>query len=780
MPSTTTADLAALLRDAAIEYARRGLRVIPLYPLTRELVCTCRAGAECGNSSGKHPWLREWQKKATTDERQILHWWRERPLSGIGIATGAGSGIIALDVDPRHNGDETLRTLIASYGELPATPINLTGSGGQHYCFRHPGRPVPNDAQGALGPGLDIRGDGGLIVVEPSLHYGGRCYAWDVEAHLFDIPPAAMPDWMVSMLCGRSGKPSTAPLPDRIPQGQRNSALASLGGAMRRRGASEQAILAALAQENSDRCDPPLSAEELEQIARSVGRYSPEPDLRVNLRKTQGGGGEQVTVDLTQFPCTDLGNAERLLALHGPDLRYVPPWRSWITWDGQSWVKNSDASAIGVHFGAAYRMAAEMVRETAAQMERKQVDDAIRKGWRSHIKSSEGHGKLSACLEVAARYSGISIEELDSHPHLLPVANGTIDLRTRELLPHRRENYITRLVDIPYDPGALCPTWERFMRDIFPQGEELANWVWRALGYCLTGEVSERVVFFLWGGGRNGKSTLLEAFADLVSPYAACIDSKVILTRRFDDGSSHELAQLPGKRYVFTSETGQGRSLNEARIKALSGSDTIQACAKYEAPFSFRPQFKLFLATNSKPVIRGADDAIWVRIRLIPFERRFYTSEEERAGMPDAIQADRTLRDRLRAELPGALARCVRSACEWYADGLGTERHVTEATASYREDSDVMGDFLRERCRTGRGLYCRSSKLWTAYQAWCERNGENKGTRKAFGQLLQIHGFEPFDYGRHDKAHWRGIDVIDSAEEEEEQGEEGYEPGATG
>ncbi len=290
------------LCEAAVDYATRlGWRIVPNYEVGPDGLCSCAARANCANP-GKHPRLSGWPDKATSDERQIRHWWREWPNSPVGVATGAGSRIFALDVDPRHGGDGTLRELEASYGELPPTVINLTGGGGCHYVFEHPGGTVPNVAGGALGPGLDIRGDGGQILVEPSPHASGRQYAWDAAGHPFDMKPAPAPGWILALLAAKSERKPAGAVAERIPEGGRNAALASLAGTMRRRGMGEREICAALLVTNSERCDPPLPVDEVEKIAASIARYEPRPDLRVSLPPRPATSSPAATA-----PATDAG-----------------------------------------------------------------------------------------------------------------------------------------------------------------------------------------------------------------------------------------------------------------------------------------------------------------------------------------------------------------------------------------------------------------------------------------------------------------------------------------
>ncbi len=259
----------------AARYARRGWPIFPLHTPVADGGCSCRRS--CGRDQGKHPRTLHGLSDATTDPDRIRAWWAMWPEANIGLATGAVSGLFVLDVDEATGGWDTLNALQARHGHLPDTPAVITGSLGVHLYFRHPGGRVPNSV-GKLGPGLDVRGDGGFVVAPPSLHRSGRRYASDTEWHPDRVPLAEAPAWLVALVVEPvTGTPPAAPLGDGelIAAGQRNTVLTSLAGTMRRRGFTAGAIRAALTVENVARCRPPLSEAEVAQIAGSVARYAP-------------------------------------------------------------------------------------------------------------------------------------------------------------------------------------------------------------------------------------------------------------------------------------------------------------------------------------------------------------------------------------------------------------------------------------------------------------------------------------------------------------------------
>jgi putative DNA primase/helicase len=394
----------------------------------------------------------------------------------------------------------------------------------------------------------------------------------------------------------------------------------------------------------------------------------------------------------------------------------------------------------------------------------------------AHCLKSESAPRINAMLDLARSEPGIPVlpEELDRDPMLLNCKNGTLDLRTGILRDHCRDDLLTKLCPTAYRPEAACPTWERFLTDIFPAtGDaaeqpgnlDLIGWLQRLLGYCLTGDVSEQVLPIFWGQGANGKSTLLNAVQGVLGPdYTMKAPPDLLMVKR---GESHptERADLFGRRFVVAVETEAGGRLAEALVKELTGGDRIRARRMREDFWEFDPTHKVILCTNHKPKIRGADHAIWRRPRLVPFTVIF----------PDDRQ-DKKLPEKLRAEAEGILAWMVRGCMDWQRAGLGMSGDVDRATAAYRSEQDVVATFVTECCVTGSPEYrIRASELYGRFKRWCEEAGESAVvSRQDFGTSLSaMDGVERFT---NNGTWYRGIGLRPHDREEQRDWTEPTEP----
>jgi putative DNA primase/helicase len=437
------------------------------------------------------------------------------------------------------------------------------------------------------------------------------------------------------------------------------------------------------------------------------------------------------------YNLTDLGNALRLVEHDGADLRYVYAWEKWLVWTGARW-KVDDSGEVERRAKQTVRA---MYHEADADEER-----PINRELAKHALKSEAKGRIESMIALARSEPGIAItpEKLDADPWALNLPNGTVDLRTGKLRDHRREDLITKIAPVAYDPDAPAPEWEGFLERVLPS-EELRAFVQRAAGYSATGDTSEQCLFINHGTGANGKSTYQEAIAAALGDYAMRAPTEMLLAKR-SGGIPNDVARLKGARFVAASETEEGRRLAESLVKDLTGQDTISARFMRAEWFDFKPTHKLWLSTNHKPEIRGTDTAIWRRIRLIPWS----------VTIPPAEQ-DKKLPAVLRRELPGILAWIVRGCLEWRRGGLQAPDEVRKATSEYRAEMDVLAVFLGECCETGPELWDYAKDLYTSYKRWCGEAGERPETQRKFGERLRERGFQRDRGGSRGAGIWRGL-----------------------
>jgi putative DNA primase/helicase len=442
---------------------------------------------------------------------------------------------------------------------------------------------------------------------------------------------------------------------------------------------------------------------------------------------------------------TDWVMAQKLVQWHGDGIRYVPRWNSWLVWDGRRWVKDETDEAVRrvkqtIH---TYRLGVEKkIKQLKDQLATLAKRDATREDVKKKIKKLrkrvrlttrlESHGRMNSILAVAQSEQGITVSEqqLDRDQWLLNVLNGTLDLRTGLLRQHDRKDLITKLAPVEYDPKATCPIWDRFLETITGGNKEKADYLRRATGYCLTGDVREQVLFFFFGSGSNGKTTFLTTLQEMMGDYAMQASNGLLIERRFESHPT-ELADLFGKRLVICTETKADSNFNESLVKQLTGGDRVRARRMREDFWEFAPTHKIVIAGNHRPAILGTDDGIWRRFHLFPFE--VCITEEMK---------DRQLPDKLRQELPGILASAVRGCQEWIKDGLRVPPAVEQATSEYRTDSDEYGDFFERVCKTGPEFRVGRKVLKLKFDLWYKANCTGKElSDPQFSRLIRQRGF---------------------------------------
>lgn len=419
------------------------------------------------------------------------------------------------------------------------------------------------------------------------------------------------------------------------------------------------------------------------------------------------------------FNRTDMGNAERLAHEQAEDLRYTDA-HGWLVWSGTHWERDSTDAVEKLAKGTVRGMYAEAARIEDRDDRRRLAEWATRCEARKRITDMIALAKSDPAIRINA-------DDLDTDPWLLNVQNGRIDLRDGELRQHDREDLITRVCPVDYDPGATAPRWAAFLDEIMDSDGEMIAFLQRAVGHSLTGDTSERCLFLLWGTGRNGKSTFLRIIREMLDGYALHARAETILAKR-GDAVPCDLARLKGARLVTFSEVDEGRRMFVSRVKEMTGgTDPITARFMRQNEFTFLPEFKPWIATNHRPTIHDDSDAIWDRLFTIPFVVRV---------ADDRI--DKRLPEKLLGELPGVLRWAVEGCLGWQAArGLLPPEKVIAANTAYRTEMDTFAQWLDERCVLGLDtMQARGGELWKDYKTWCDDlNVRPMGSRK-FGERL--------------------------------------------
>lgn len=433
--------------------------------------------------------------------------------------------------------------------------------------------------------------------------------------------------------------------------------------------------------------------------------------------------------ELAEIHNTDTGNSLRLVAQHGHKIRYCWPWRKWLAWSGRAW--SPDAEDVVM------RLASRTVRRMYAEAAKIKDNDERKALWK-HASSSESAQRRRAMMYLAQAEEEVACrhEIFDCDPWLLNCWNGTLDLHTGDLRGFRQEDYITKVIGTSFDQDAKCPRWLAFLDGVFDGNREMIQFIQRAAGYSMTGDVREDALFFLYGTGANGKTTLFSTLQKVLGPYAIEVSPGLLLTRHYE---SHPtiIMDLFGVRFAVSVEVGQGRRFDEERLKQLTGGDMIRGRRMREDTWQFDATHKIWLAANEKPQVTGQDYAMWRRIKLIPFQVKFTPPGEPG---PDI---DTSLRENLFAdERAGILTWMLEGCLSWQSDGLAYPAEVKAATAEYQAEEDVVQQFIDSECVVGPDLQDGAGDLHKAYQRWARQTRNRSLTATALGKRFGDKGFE--------------------------------------
>ena len=649
----------------------------------------------------KRPMTPNGFKDASNDTYQVEKWWGDTPSANIGLATGIDADLLVIDVDVKDDaqGLASMEALEFELGPLNTRKI-VTPSGGYHLYFKHPRDGIKNTI--GIRPGIDIKTEGGYVLAAGSVINGNPYYVQR------DIEPQRLPQRWIDVLA--QGKPSKvlAAANDTsfddfddfpIVKGSRNDELFRQASSLRARDIPLEVAVGEMLH-MAKQCIPPLPQKEAMVIVQGVyARY--EPGTINN---------------------TDLGNSKRLVRSDGDNIRYLYEMKKWMGWDGERWILDDDGKVMRLA-----KQTAIGINNEAAEIS----DDNLRSDAQKHARISESLRSLNAMIDLAKTEDGIPLSacNLDTDNYVLGVNNGVISLKSGTLVSGpTKDLYLTKRATVTYDPAAQCPTWLTFLDQVLGGDDGLIRFIQRSIGYSLTGDTSEQVLFFLYGIGANGKSTFVNTLQTILGDYAQQAQVSTFMTK--GKGSiNNDTARLKGSRFVGTTETEEGSRFNESELKQLTGGDTITARFLHQEYFQFKPNFKLWISGNHKPYIQGNDIGIWRRIRLVPFEV---------SVAPE--QQDKDLNAKLLAESSGILNWALEGCRLWLAEGLGGCDVVDKATRAYKSEMDVISGWITECCTEGVNVKTPSSVLYESFKLWAISNGEYVVNNRKFKQKLEEKG----------------------------------------
>lgn len=731
--------------DAARSYIDAGLSVVPcILP-------------------GKYPatsWL-NYQGEIANHE-QVEKWYTQNPTWGCGVVCGEVSGgLEVIDLDGGAFADQFVATVNKNKpGLIDKLVIEQSPSGGRHYAYRCAEiegnsvlaktlKELPGHKHGADGLTtlIETRGQGGYIVTYPTRGYMLLQGDWlNVQSITVE---ERLVLWSCAALFDESDKATPTPQAARpevkIDTPRDSSEFRDL---MLRHGWT----LSKTVKDHEEWRRPGKetgSSATWNYLDDSLYVFSSNAaPLENNHRYTlmqlkqllEPENVPQKDRPITE-KCylTDMGNGRRFALRFSDQFKYNKAW-GWLYWNGSKWERNVDAQVMNAARYTAMALFNEVMSSNPDDVK------AIGK-WAIN---SQSRSRLDAMIYLAGSEKEINVapELFDVDPFILNCKNGIVDLRSGKFSSHHSARLLSKETNATYDPAATCPRWIEFLERIMDGNDNLIQFLRRAVGYSLTGSTNEQCFFLNYGTGANGKSVFLETMRGLLNDYSSAAEFSTFLATQ-NDTIRNDIASLAGARFVSSSESGADKRLSESIIKALTGGDTIAARFLFKEYFEFKPQFKVWMATNHKPIIRDTDQAIWRRVRLIPFNVTIPESER-----------NPNLTAELREEFSGILNWSIEGCMEWQQNGLGAPAEVIEATNTYRAEQDTFNAFITLNCVVNESAAYSAGKL---HKLYCEVTGE-KVTAREFNSMMQERGFKQ-QHSRTGNV-WAGIGPIDYAGDE--------------
>lgn len=416
------------------------------------------------------------------------------------------------------------------------------------------------------------------------------------------------------------------------------------------------------------------------------------------------------------YSMDDTGNAQRFVKHYKNIVRYSFVDKAWYYYTGLKWQRDMS--------GEVEKLIDDILPEMKKEKDMYAEDDDMEKAFDKHIKYSRSNKGKQALKKEVQHQVAVLPSEFDRDIWQLNCQNGILNLQDGDFSPHGAYRFMSKVTNAEYSDKVDCPQWIEFLNQIFDNDAELIRYIQKAVGYSLTGSTQEQCMFVCFGNGRNGKSTFLDTISDILGDYACNIQPESLMVKSYNGSANSDIARLKGARFVTTVEPNEGNRFNEGLIKQLTGGDRITARFQYGSEFEYTPEFKIWMGSNHKPIIRGTDDGIWRRMHLIPFD----------VQIPEH-KVDKSLKFKLKREYMAILNWCVEGALLWQMEGLSLPAKVKDAVKEYKAEMDVIASFLEECTERGVGD-TKANDLYMVYKSWARENNEYEMSSKKFHSEL--------------------------------------------
>lgn len=418
----------------------------------------------------------------------------------------------------------------------------------------------------------------------------------------------------------------------------------------------------------------------------------------------------------------DTGRGQRLNDQLGSYFKWMASDKTWYFYNGSYWELDN-----GRHIELAAEKVVNSLRTEKPDFSfsTKTDQNKMQKEWLKFCKDSRSHMAKVHMIDEFKKYVTVDHGEFDHDNMLLNTQSGYVDLSNGELKDHDIKKLFSQQTASEYSDSTDCPLWDEFLKQIFRNDEELIHYIQKAVGYSLTGSTAEQVMFLLLGSGRNGKSVFINTIRNIAGSYAKQMNVESIVVHNSGGSANSDIARLENTRLVTSSEANEGSRMDESLVKQLTGGDKILARFLYGMEFEYTPKFKIWMATNHLPLIRGTDEGIWRRLKVIPFDVQI---------PKDKI--DKNLESKLKSEWTGILNWIVQGAIMWQREGLEDPERVKEASREYRESMDPLDAFLNEMCEDGSEYSVKARDLYTAYSQWAKDSREYDMPFRKFGREM--------------------------------------------